>query len=119
MNDTVSGLLTLGLLIALLAVVYAPFGDYMARVFTTSSHWRIEKRIYRLIGVNPDSEQTARSYTLSVLGFSLVSIVALYLILVGQSLLPFDRGLPGTPSKGQVRAAASTPNGARGERPAR
>ena len=97
MNDTVSGLLTLGLLIALLAVVYAPFGDYMARVFTTSSHWRIEKRIYRLIGVNPDSEQTARSYTLSVLGFSLVSIVALYLILVGQSLLPFDRGLPGMP----------------------
>ncbi|VXC22164.1 potassium-transporting ATPase subunit KdpA [Aeromicrobium sp. 9AM] len=97
MNDTVSGLLMLGLLVALLAAVYAPVGDYMARVFTTSSHWRIEKRLYRLIGVNPDSEQTARSYTLSVLGFSLVSIIALYLILVGQSLLPFDRGLPGMP----------------------
>ena len=34
---------------------------------------------------------------MSVLGFSLVSIIALYLILVGQSLLPFDRGLPGMP----------------------
>ncbi len=97
MNDTVSGLLTLAVLISLLAVVYAPFGDYMARVFTTSSHWRIEKRIYRVIGANPDAQQTARSYTMSVLGFSLVSIIALYLILVGQSLLPFDRGLPGMP----------------------
>ncbi len=97
MNDTVSGLLTLAVLISLLAVVYVPFGDYMARVFTTPSHWRVEKRLYRLVGVNPDSEQSSRSYTLSVLGFSLVSIIALYVILVGQSLLPFDRGLSGMP----------------------
>jgi potassium-transporting ATPase potassium-binding subunit len=95
MTDTVSGLLTLSALILLLAVVYVPFGDYMARVFTTPSHWRIESRFYRLVGVNPDSHQTARSYIMSVLGFSLVSIVVLYAILVGQRALPFDRGLPG------------------------
>ena len=97
MNDTASGLLTLAVLVTLLALVYVPLGDYMARVFTTPSHWRIEKRVYRLIGVNPDSGQSARSYTLSVLGFSLISIVLLFAILVGQSLLPFDRGLSGMP----------------------
>lgn len=97
MSDTASGLLTIAVLVSLLAVVYVPFGDYMARVYTSPSHWRMERRLYRLVGVNPDAQQTARSYTMSVLGFSLVSIVALFLILVGQSALPFDRGLSRMP----------------------
>ncbi|MET0930000.1 MAG: potassium-transporting ATPase subunit KdpA [Aeromicrobium sp.] len=80
-----------------LALVYVPLGDYMARVFTTPRHSRVETRVYRLGGVNPDAEQSPRAYTLSVLGFSLVSIVVLYGILVGQSHLPFARDLPGMP----------------------
>ena len=92
-----SGLLTIATLVVLLAAVYVPFGDHMARTFTSTSHTRVEKRLYRLIGVDPDAAQTSRSYTLSVLGFSLVSIVALFAILVGQRALPFDRGLPGMP----------------------
>ncbi|WP_332661808.1 potassium-transporting ATPase subunit KdpA [Aeromicrobium sp.] len=95
MSDTASGLLTIAVLVSLLAIVYVPFGDYLARVYTSPSHWRVERRLYRLVGVNPDAQQTARSYTMSVLGFSLVSIVVLFLILVGQSALPFDRGLSG------------------------
>jgi K+-transporting ATPase ATPase A chain len=95
MTDTVSGLLTISVLVVLLAVVYVPLGDYMARVFTTPSHWRIERAAYRLVGVDPEAQQSARSYTLSVLGFSTVGIVLLLGILVGQSLLPFDRGMPG------------------------
>ncbi|MDR7085766.1 K+-transporting ATPase ATPase A chain [Aeromicrobium panaciterrae] len=97
MSDTTAGLLTIAALIALLAAVYVPLGDYMARVFTSPRHWGFEKRVYRLLGVNPDSEQTARSYTYSVLGFSAVSIVALFAILIGQQALPFDRGLAGMP----------------------
>lgn len=97
MSDTASGLLTIAVLVSLLAIVYVPFGDYMARVYTSPSHWRLERRLYRLVGVNPDAQQTARSYTMSVLGFSLISIVVLFLILVGQSALPFDRGLSGMP----------------------
>jgi len=96
-SDGAAGLLTIAALIALLAAVYVPFGDYMARVFTSPKHWGVEKRVYRLLGVNPDAEQTARSYTYSVLGFSLVSIVALFAILIGQQALPFDRDLPGMP----------------------
>ncbi len=97
MNDTTSGLLTLAALVALLAVVHVPFGDHMARVFTTTKHSRVEARLYRLIGVDPDAAQSSRAYILSVLGFSLVSIVALFAILVGQQALPLDRDLPGMP----------------------
>jgi K+-transporting ATPase ATPase A chain len=96
-SDTWSGLLTIVTLVGLLAVVYVPLGDYMARVFTTDRHSRVERRIYRLGGVNADAEQSPRAYILSVLGFSFVSLVVLYGILVGQSHLPFGRDLPGMP----------------------
>ncbi|MCW2737149.1 potassium-transporting ATPase subunit KdpA [Nocardioides sp.] len=97
MSDTLGGLLSIALLISLLAAAYVPLGDYMARVWTTPRHLRIERGIYRLSGVDPDAEQGARSYSTSVVGFSLVSIVALMGVLVGQAALPMDRGLPGMP----------------------
>ncbi|MGZ5368156.1 MAG: potassium-transporting ATPase subunit KdpA [Aeromicrobium sp.] len=107
MSDTASGLLTIAALVGLLALVYVPFGDYMAKVYTTPKHSRVEKRAYRLIGVNPDSEQSPRAYTLSVLGFSFVSLLLLGAILLGQSLLPFDRGLPGMPKAMAFNTAIS------------
>ncbi|MGZ8771739.1 MAG: potassium-transporting ATPase subunit KdpA, partial [Aeromicrobium sp.] len=107
MSDTASGLLTIAALVGLLALVYVPFGDYMAKVYTTPKHSRVEKRAYRLIGVNPDSEQSPRAYTLSVLGFSFVSFLLLDAILLGQSLLPFDRGLPGMPKAMAFNTAIS------------
>ena len=45
--------------------------------------------------MNPDGQQSARSYLLAVLAFSVVSIVVLLAILMGQAALPFSRGLPG------------------------
>jgi K+-transporting ATPase ATPase A chain len=107
MSDTASGLLTITTLVVLLAVAYVPLGDYMARVFTTPTHGRVERRAYRLVGVDPDAQQSARSYTVSVLGFSVVSIVLLFAILVGQRLLPFDRGLPGMPWEMGLNTAVS------------
>jgi K+-transporting ATPase ATPase A chain len=94
-SDTLGGLLSIALLVGLLAVVHAPLGDYMARVWTTPHHLRVERGIYRLTGVDPDAEQGARSYATGVVGFSLVSILVLMGLLVGQALLPMDRGLPG------------------------
>ncbi len=95
MTDTLGGLLTIALLVALLAAVYAPYGDYMARVYTSTTHLRVERLVYRLSGVDPDAEQGARSYATSVVGFSLVSIVVLMGIQLGQAALPMDRDLPG------------------------
>ena len=95
LNDTAAGLLTIAVLLGLLALAYVPLGDYMASVLTPTRHSRFERATYRVLGVNPDGQQGARSYILAVLGFSVVSIVVLFLILVGQSFLPFSRGLPG------------------------
>ena len=97
MSDTLGGLLTIALLVALLAAAYVPLGDYMARVYTSTSHLRVERAVYRLSGVNPDAEQGARSYATGVVGFSLVSIVVLMAIQLGQAALPMDRDLPGVP----------------------
>lgn len=107
MSDTVSGLLTIATLLALLAVVYVPLGDHMARVFTSSRHLRVERAVYRVGGIDPDAEQSARGYALSVLAFSAVSLALLLAILVGQSALPWSRGLPGMPWDMAVNTAVS------------
>ena len=57
MNDTLAGLLQVLALVLLLAVAYVPLGDYMARVFTTEKHWRVEALVYRVVRVDPASGQ--------------------------------------------------------------
>ena len=79
MSDTAAGLVQLGLLLAALAVVYRPLGDYMARVFSTEKHLKLEKGLYKLFRVNPDSEQHWKTYAAGVLGFSFVSVIVLML----------------------------------------
>jgi K+-transporting ATPase ATPase A chain len=90
MSSTAAGLLQVALLIAALAAVYVPLGDYMARVFSTAKHSRVESAVYRVVRVNPDSEQKWGTYAMGVLGFSFVGIVFLYLLQRLQPLLPFD-----------------------------
>ncbi|NMH98862.1 potassium-transporting ATPase subunit KdpA [Pseudonocardia acidicola] len=92
MSDTAAGLLQVAALLVLLAVVYVPFGNYLARVYTGAKHWRVEKALYRLARVNPDAEQRWTTYASGVLGFSFVSIVLLYLLQRLQPFLPFAFG---------------------------
>ncbi|MDT7553880.1 MAG: potassium-transporting ATPase potassium-binding subunit [Pseudonocardiales bacterium] len=97
MNDTVAGLLQLGALVVLLAAVYVPLGDYMARVFTGERHLRVEKAIYRVARVDADSGQRFPTYAAALLAFSFSGVVLLYLIQRFQPLLPmgFGRGVDG------------------------
>lgn len=95
MSDTAGGLLSIAALLALLAVVHVPLGDHMARVLTGTRHLRAERALYRLAGVNPDAEQSSRSYVASVVAFSLVSVVVLMGLLLGQAHLPLSRDMPG------------------------
>jgi K+-transporting ATPase ATPase A chain len=53
MSDTVAGILVLVTLVAALAVVHRPLGDYMARVVTGSRDLRVERVVYRLGGPGP------------------------------------------------------------------
>jgi len=92
MSSTWAGLGQLGLLLVALAVVYKPLGDYMAHVFTSAKHWRVEKAIYRLVRVNPESEQRWTTYGYGVLGFSLAGVLLLYVLQRVQQWLPFAFG---------------------------
>src|SRR3954447_7741553 len=87
MSDTAAGSRALVTLIAALAVVHRPLGDYMARVVTGSRHLRIERGVYRLGGVDPEADQTWRRCLRSVLVFSAVGVLLLYLILRIQHLV--------------------------------
>jgi K+-transporting ATPase ATPase A chain len=94
-SDTSAGLLSVVALLALLALAYVPLGDYLAAVLTPGRHTKPERALYRVLGVDPDGSQSARSYAVAVLAFSGVSILALFAILVGQAHLPFSRGMSG------------------------
>jgi K+-transporting ATPase ATPase A chain len=85
-------------LVALVAVT-APFiGRYIARVYDDSERpapgdrffLRIERPIYRICRVDPASEQRWTVYAYSVLSFSVISLLLLYLQLRIQDLLPFN-----------------------------
>jgi K+-transporting ATPase ATPase A chain len=91
------GLLQVLILLVALGVVYRPFGDYLARVYTSPGHLRVERWVYRLVRVDPDSEQRWTVYAAGVLGFSFASVVVLYLLQRVQQWLPlgFGRGVDG------------------------
>ena len=101
MPGSVAGILFPLVLIVALAVVHVPLGDYMYRVYTARRDSRGERVIYRLIGADPRAEQTWASYARSVLAFSAVSLLALFLLQLVQGRLPLqlnDRGTPMTPA---------------------
>ncbi len=81
-------------LVIVLGVLYKPLGDYMAHLYTSGRHLGVERMIYRVIGVSPDSVQSWRSYLRAILGFSLAGMLVLYGLLRAQQLLPASLGLP-------------------------
>jgi potassium-transporting ATPase potassium-binding subunit len=78
MSTAAAGAIFIVSLIVALAVAYRYFGDYMYRVVTGTKHSRVERLIYRTVGVNADAEQSWGVYARSVLAFSAVSILFLY-----------------------------------------
>jgi potassium-transporting ATPase potassium-binding subunit len=93
-----AGLLFVVALVIALAAAYRPFGDYMYRVVSGTKSTRLEKGIYRLVGVDPATEQTWGVYARSVLAFSAVSILFLYLFLRVQDKLWLSLGFPAVPN---------------------
>jgi K+-transporting ATPase ATPase A chain len=92
MSAITAGLIQLGVLLLLLAAVYVPFGNYLAGVYTSERHWRVERALYRLVRVDPDSEQRWTGYAAALLAFSFLSVVLLYLLQRLQGLLPLSLG---------------------------
>src|SRR5215472_10774719 len=107
MSNATAGWLQLGLLVAALAACYVPLGNYMAHIFTTDKHWRVERGLYKLIGVNPDNDQKWSSYVRSMLAFSLISVLFLYGIERLQQYLLLSEGMKNVPPALAWNTAAS------------
>lgn len=83
--------------VVVLALIHRPLGDYMARTFTTTKDLRLERGFYRVLGVDPASSQSWRSYLTGVLAVSAVGVLLVYLLQRTQALLPYSLGLPAVP----------------------
>lgn len=93
------GWLQLSALIALIILTMGPIGRYIASVLNPSQEssnrfgklaTSMENRVFRLMGVSPNAEQSWSSYARSLIAFTAVSIVSVYLILRFQESLPFN-----------------------------
>ncbi|GAA1145036.1 MULTISPECIES: potassium-transporting ATPase subunit KdpA [Microbacterium] len=93
--------------VVVLVLLYRPLGDYMAHVFSTPKDLRVERGIYRLIGVDSSSEQTWRAYLRGVLAFSVVGLLLVYGLQRLQAFLPESLGLPAVPEGLAFNTAAS------------
>jgi potassium-transporting ATPase potassium-binding subunit len=104
-------------LVALVGAVVAtaPFlGGYLARVLGGAAapgdrvFLPVERALYRLAGVDPRREQPWNVYALSLVAFSAVSVVGLYLLERFQGVLPLNpTDVPGVPSALAFNTAAS------------
>jgi potassium-transporting ATPase potassium-binding subunit len=94
-------------ILAAVVVLHVPLGDYMARVLDSDRHSTIERRLYRACGIDPDREQDWRHYLLSLMAFSVVSIVVLFGLLSLQNLLPWSLDHPGMPWQQALHTAVS------------
>ena len=94
MSDTTAAFLQAGTVVLALALCYRPVGDLMARVFGSTRHLRVERGLYRVMGVDGDAEQTWSGYLRAVLAFSAVSVLFLYAFQRLQSHLLLSLGFP-------------------------
>ncbi|MFG2372479.1 potassium-transporting ATPase subunit KdpA [Streptomyces sp. NPDC048504] len=92
MGPVLAGVLQLLALIGALALAYIPLGTYMARVYSSDKHLRVEKWIYKGIGADPNTEMRWPAYLRGVLAFSAVGVLFLYLLQRIQGILPGSLG---------------------------
>ncbi|MBW3089229.1 potassium-transporting ATPase subunit KdpA [Bifidobacterium miconisargentati] len=103
----VFAIMAFALIAIILAAIYKPLGDYMFNVFTTDKDLFFEKWIYKVVGVDSKKGQTWKAYLRGVLGFSLMSVLVLYLLQRVQQWLPFSLGFPNVQGPLAFNTAAS------------
>ena len=93
---TASGWFQILLFLALVLLVTKPMGIFMTRVFSRERTFMdpvlrpIERLLYRVTGVDEGHEMRWTEYAISMLLFSLVSMIVLYLMQRLQGYLPFN-----------------------------
>jgi K+-transporting ATPase ATPase A chain len=93
---TINGWLQILFFLVLVFLVTKPMGVFMTRVFNREKTFMdpvlrpIERLLYRVTGVDEDHEMRWTEYAVSMLLFSLVSMIVLYLMERLQGYLPFN-----------------------------
>ncbi len=93
---TANGWLQIGLFLLLVFLVTKPLGIFMTRVFNREKTFMdpvlrpVERLLYRVTGVDENHEMRWTEYAISMLLFSLVSMVVLYLMERLQGFLPLN-----------------------------
>ncbi|MEO6599614.1 MAG: potassium-transporting ATPase subunit KdpA, partial [Polyangiaceae bacterium] len=89
-------LILIAVFFALVAGISWPLGRFLSRVFAGNNTLSrkigapLERVLYRWAGVDPNREQTWKSYVTAVLGFSLLTQLITYAILRLQDVLPLN-----------------------------
>ena len=93
---TAAGWIQLLIFLGLILLVTPFLGGYMAKVWSNKKapgdrvFAPIERGIYRLAGIDPESEQRWTTYTFALLAFSAISVLFVYGFQRLQSHLPFN-----------------------------
>ena len=93
---TLNGWLQIVVFLALIFAITKPLGIFMARVFAREKTFLdpvlrpIERLLYRVTGVDESHEMRWTEYATTMLVFSAVSMLVLYLIQRIQGILPFN-----------------------------
>lgn len=74
---------TIVALVVLLGLTWRFLGSYMAAVYDGRVHWLgwLERPIYRILGTDPEIEQSWKRYATSLIIFSAVSILVTYVLI--------------------------------------
>lgn len=82
--------------IVLLVVLSIPIGNYIYKVMTGEKVFLshvfspVERSIYRAIGIQSDEEMSPKKYSLSVLLFSAIGFIFIFLLFMIQNVLPLN-----------------------------
>ncbi|MEE4493100.1 potassium-transporting ATPase subunit KdpA [Streptomyces sp. BE230] len=107
MSPVLAGVLQVLALVVALGLAYRPLGDYMAGVYSSPRHLRVEKWMYKAIGANPNTQMRWPAYLRGVLAFSAVSVLFLYLLQRLQGSLPGSLGFASIDPDQAFNTAAS------------
>ena len=111
---TVQGWLLIALFVAILLALTRPMGMWLFALYEgrrTPLHavfGPIERGFYKLAGIDPDEDQSWRTYAVHMLLFNLVLLLLTYAVVRLQAYLPLNqRGLPGVSADGAFNTAIS------------
>ncbi len=109
-NDYVQLILYFGVLIFLTP----PLGRFIAKVFEGEKTWLhkpfgwLEKLIYKISGIDPNAEMSAREYGLALMVFNIFGILIVFLFQILQAYLPLNpQNLPNVSWHSAINTAVS------------